>query len=392
MNIPESSDPALASSKFAEKIPRVKEIPVKFGERKFRPGALWLDDKGVPINAHGGGMLQHGGKVYWFGEHKIEGTAGNHAHVGVHVYSSEDLYSWRDEGIALSVSEDPASEIHKDCVLERPKVVFCKSTGKFVMWFHLESDEKYCGAKTGIAVADSPTGPYRYLQAVNPNKGQWPLNVTPDQQNPENIAKAQAISVNNGQNPFSPTLNLLGRDFERGQDSRDMTLFLDDDGTAYHIHSAESNSTLHFAALSEDFLSFDGAYARAFPSRWMEAPAVLKRKNLYYLIASGCTGWAPNPARSAVAESVFGPWQELGNPAEGPGAERTFEAQSTYILPVPGKEDAFIFMADIWRPENAIDGRYVWLPIVFKDGKPTISWLEEWDLSVFDQDAATPTA
>ena len=39
---------------------------------------------------------------YWFGEHKIEGEAGNRAHVGVHVYSSEDLYNWQDRGIALA--------------------------------------------------------------------------------------------------------------------------------------------------------------------------------------------------------------------------------------------------------------------------------------------------
>ena len=363
--------------------PRIKETPLKFGECCFRPGALWLVDKGVPINAHGGGILCHGGKYYWFGEHKIEGKDGNNAHVGVHVYSSTDLYSWRDEGIALSVSEDLSSEIFKGCVLERPKVIFCKATGKFVMWFHLEAEYKYNTAKTGVAIANSPAGPYHYIGAVNPNKGQWPLDVNLEQQDPESIAKAQLTPVRTGENPLSPTVNLLGRDFARGQDSRDMTVYLDADGTAYHIHSAESNATLHIAALSPDFLTFSGVYARAFPSRWMEAPAVFKRNGLYYLIASGCTGWNPNAARSAVAENLYGPWRELGNPAEGLGAELTFGAQSTYILPVPGKPDRFIFMADIWRPENAIDGRYVWLPIVFEDGKPKIRWMEEWDLSFF---------
>lgn len=48
-----------------------------------------------------------------FGEHKISGEAGNEAQVGVGVYSSKDLNHWKNEGIALSVSEDPAGEINR---------------------------------------------------------------------------------------------------------------------------------------------------------------------------------------------------------------------------------------------------------------------------------------
>jgi hypothetical protein len=41
---------------------------------------------------------------------------------------------------------------------------------------------------------------------------------------------------------------------------------------------------------------------------------------------------------------------------------------------VEGKPGSFIFMADEWRPDNAMDGRYVWLPIAFENGKPVIRW------------------
>lgn len=58
---------------------------------EFRPGEIWPDDKGVHINAHGG-ILFHEGTYYWFGEHKIEGGAGNVAQVGVGVYASRDLH------------------------------------------------------------------------------------------------------------------------------------------------------------------------------------------------------------------------------------------------------------------------------------------------------------
>ncbi len=80
-------------------------------------------------------MLVHGGTFFWFGQHMIEGHAGNYAQVGVHVYSSNDLYNWKDDGIALRVSDDPKSDINKGCILERPKVIYCRKTGKFVMWF-----------------------------------------------------------------------------------------------------------------------------------------------------------------------------------------------------------------------------------------------------------------
>ena len=64
---------------------------------------------------------------YWFGEHKTEGTAGNNALVGVHCYSSKDLYNWKDEGVALSVvTDDSIHSIAKGCILERPKVIYNK--------------------------------------------------------------------------------------------------------------------------------------------------------------------------------------------------------------------------------------------------------------------------
>jgi hypothetical protein len=112
---------------------------------------------------------------------------------------------------------------------------------------------------------------------------------------------------------------------------------------------------------------------------------ILDFEGRYYLIVSGCTGWAPNAARSAVADSIWGPWTELGNPAVGPDAELTFHSQSTFVLPVRGRPGAFIFMADRWRPQNAIDGRYVWLPVIFRNGRVELEWRDEWDLGVFER-------
>jgi len=362
----------------------------------FENGRVWPDNHGVHINAHGGGLLFRDGVYYWYGEHKVEGKAGNVAHVGVHAYSSRDLYNWKDEGIALRVSDDPASDIAKECVLERPKVIYNAKTGKYVMWFHLEYKGKgYGAARSGVAVADGPTGPFAYLRSERPDAGAWPVGASDEQKAAlQTVGEMKGLTFSGGPNPDTPKHSILARDFAGGQMARDMTLFVDDDGQAYHIFSSEENSTLHISQLTDDYLSHAGKYVRVFEHQWNEAPAICKRQGRYWMITSGCTGWAPNAARAAVAPSIWGPWKELGNPCLGVnpmnrlGAEKTYGGQSTYLLPVQGRKDAFIAMFDLWRPDNAIDGRYVWLPLHFEGEGFTVTWRDTWDLGAFD--AAAP--
>ncbi|MEL5893272.1 glycoside hydrolase family 43 protein [Bacteroides sp. GD17] len=351
----------------------------------FKSGELWKDDNGIHINAHGGGVLLHKKTYYWFGEHKVEGRIGNSAQVGVHCYSSTDLYNWKDAGIVLQVSEDVSSDIAKGCILERPKVIYNKKTKKFVMWFHLEPKGKgYGGALVGIAQADKVTGPFHFIRSTRATPKSWPVNVL-ELHKKAVLEQYKEERSNLGHEEHPDSVNTLGRDFEKGQHSRDMTLFVDDDGKAYHICSSESNSVIHIAELTDDYLDYTGKYVRAFVGRKMEAPAIFKRDGLYYFMGSGCTGWRPNAARSAVAPSIWGPWTELGNPCVDEGKETTYQSQSTYILPVAGKKDAYIYMGDRWCPDNAIDGRYIWLPVEFKDNRFIIHWHDEWDLSFFDK-------
>ncbi len=354
--------------------------------KSFRPGEIWPDQNGVHINAHGGGILDYEGKYFWFGEHKIAGGLGNSAQTGVHCYSSTDLYNWKDEGIALAVSDDPLSEITRGCVIERPKVVYNRMTHNFVMWFHLElKDKGYSAARSGVAIGETPAGPYKFLWSFRPNAGIWPMNVRPEQKAPVDRKLFEGRTFNGGYEEDIHKYNILGRDFHDGQMARDMTLFTDSFGSVYHIYTSEENSTLHISMLGEDYISLSGKYARAFEGRYMEAPAVCKRMGKYYFIGSDCTGWMPNEARSAVSDSIWGPWKELGNPCVGEGSEKTFGGQSTFILKVRDREDAYIAMFDLWRPENPIDGRYMWLPIQFKEDRMVIEYLKEWDLSFFDK-------
>ena len=322
--------------------------------KTIRSGELWRDDTGRPINAHGGGVMKYGDTYYWFGEHKSERTSD--ALVGVMCYASEDLVNWRNCGVALSVSDERGHDIERGCILERPKVIYNPVTKKFCMWFHLElKGMGYNAARYGVAVADRPEGPYKFLYSQRADAGTWPVESSPM-----------------GFDEY------LKRDYDEGQMSRDMTLFIDDDGKAYHIFSSEENYTLHIAELTADYLHHTGRYTRVAPGGQNEAPAIFKHDGTYWMITSGCTGWAPNEARMFSAPSIWGPWTQHPNPCRGPKAEKTFDGQSTFILPVDGQ---YIFMADIWRPHHPIDARYIWLPIEFEDGKPVVRWRDEWEIN-----------
>ena len=313
-------------------------------------GGVWKDTGGMRINAHGGGLLKDGDTWYWYGEHKVAGKAGNRAQVGVGCYSSKDLRVWKNEGIALKVSNEEGHDIEKDCILERPKVVKAPATGKYAMLFHLERKGRgYNDARVGFAVSDSPIGPFKFVRSCRPVDGKMM--------------------------------------------SRDMTVFVDGDGSVWHIFASESNATLHFAELTGDCLGYTGRWHRGAEKHWTEAPAVVKHGGWYWLLGSGCTGWKPNAARIYRAKSLTGPWEWMGNPCTGVnpanmlGADKTWGGQSTFIFH-DDKTGRDVACFDIWNPKDAIDGRYVWLPITWHgDGLPEIPWRDDW--SVNDRDDLT---
>ena len=341
----------------------------------FHPGQLWFDTDMRLINAHGGGILRHQGIYYWFGEHKSEHT--NSALCGVTCYSSTDLYNWTYRGIALAVTDSVGAPLERGCVMERPKVIFCPTTGKFVMYLHLElKGQGYGAAECAVAVSDTPCGPYSLLTHGRVNAGHLPVGFAlPDRE----FNLQQPWWTDQWRRDIADGMLTL-RDLEGGQMARDQTVFVDDDGTAYHIYSSEENLTLHIAELSADYLTHTGRYVRLAPGGHNEAPTIFKHSGRYYLITSGCTGWAPNAARLFSADSILGPWTEHGNPCRGERADITFGGQGTFILTLP--DGRHIFMADQWRPENPIDGRYLWLPIEFDadSGLPTLQNLPMWQL------------
>jgi hypothetical protein len=301
-------------------------------------GGDWLDMDGRFINAHGAGVLFHDGVYYLYGEIKkgktrlVPGQDWEDYRVdagGVSCYSSRDLVHWKNEGIALAADPtDTASDLYLGRVIERPKVIYNEETKKFVLWMHIDRND-YGYARAGVAVSDKPQGPFRYLGSVRPN----------------------------------------------GQMSRDMTVFRDDDGRAYLVYASENNNTMQVCLLSKDYLAPTSVYRRILIGQRREAPAVFKSGDKYYLITSLCSGWDPNPARVAVADSMLGQWVQGGNPCAGEDSATTFHSQSTYVLPLGGEK--FLFMADRWNKTDLGRSRYLWVPFVVRSGRVEIREADE---------------
>ena len=72
---------------------------------RFYPGKEWLDTDGKRIQAHGGSIMYANGKYYLYGENKEKSLPSSGIwHWGVRLYSSDDLYNWKDEGIIFKAS------------------------------------------------------------------------------------------------------------------------------------------------------------------------------------------------------------------------------------------------------------------------------------------------
>lgn len=364
----------------------------KFNPDESWSDSPWLDSEADPIQAHGGQVQQltvNGEtKWWWYGEDKSLGYRG-----GVRAYSSSDLYNWDFEGVVLETMQSKEEletnpyfeELYSDydeeqkelvyqtvnkttSVIERPKVIYNEKNDQYVMWFHAdgpttEGGSNYAVASAGLAISDSPKGPFKVV-------GRYRLHT------------GGGYSGNQGM-------------------ARDMNLFVDEDNTAYIIYSSEENATMYVSRLNEDYTALDVPqgeaiegvdFSRNFVNWSREAPAMFKYDGKYYLMTSGCTGWSPNSAKYAMADSPLGPWTDMGDPCVDDKNKTTFNTQSTCIFPVDAENGKFIYMGDRWSsPEvsgtsgDLRDSRYVWLPVEFdQNGKMILRYYDEWTLEDLD--------
>ena len=316
----------------------------------YKNGTPWLDTDGNSIQAHGGHIIQHNGFWYWYGENRTDDNY-------VSCYRSTDLMNWEfRNNILTKNSGTEITRVKADMSLvnekggkvniERPKVLYCEKTGKFVMWAHFENGIDYHCAAVCIASCDTPDGDFTYHGSFNPY----------------------------------------------GEMSRDCTLFRDDDGKAYFISAGRDNADTHVYRLSSDFLNCDKFCAKLWQGEYREAPALFKRNGEYYMLNSWCSGWEPNQGKYSRSEDIADNWREL----ELFGDETTFTSQPSFVLPVEcsGKTE-YIYFGDRWcyksldlgvsASDDTIDyytkSTYVVLKIKFDENEnPYIEWNDEFKI------------
>jgi Ricin-type beta-trefoil lectin domain/Glycosyl hydrolases family 43 len=278
----------------------------------FTNGTQFSDTAGSPVQAHGGGVLKAGSYYYWFGENR--NTDGTFRYVSV--YRSADLSTWVHVNDALTQSSAAELQVAN---IERPKVIYNSRTGKYVMWMHWENGSDYGQARVAVAESSTIDGDYTYLGSFRP----------------------------------------------LGYDSRDMTVFADDDGAAYLISATSVNADLNVYRLTDDYLGVDHLVQTLWAGSYREAPAMFKRNGVYFLLTSAATGWAPNQQKYATATSVAGTWSALSNVGDSTG----YASQTAYVLPVQGSATtSYLYLGDRWAGAwggSVNTSNYVWLPLTF---------------------------
>ncbi|HSX99770.1 MAG TPA: RICIN domain-containing protein [Streptomyces sp.] len=300
--------------------------PAQAAPQTIPNGVQFKDTSGNPLHAHGGGVIKVGTYYYWFGENRNADNTFKY----VSAYRSTDLKNWEFRNHVLTEATAPELATAN---IERPKVMYNAATGKFVMWMHKENGTDYSEARAAVAVSDTVDGDYTWKGSFRP----------------------------------------LGTHM-----SRDITVFVDTDGTGYMISAARENYDLQIYRLTADYTGIASLVADPWHGGHREAPALFKRGNVYFMLTSGATGWNPNQQQYATATSIAGPWTAMANV----GDSTTFGSQTAYVLPVQGSSTtSYLYLGDRWGNSfggTVNDSRYVWLPLTFPTSTTmSMSWSPE---------------
>ncbi|MFT3867605.1 MAG: glycoside hydrolase family 43 protein [Nibricoccus sp.] len=204
--------------------------------------------------------LVHKGTVYLYTGHD-EADEKHHGYVMNKwlCFSSTDMVNWKQHPSPLAFSDFTwaLKNAWAGQVIERD--------GKF-FWYVPMEHKTIHGFAIGVAVSDSPTGPFK-------------------------DAKGSALITND-----------MTTDVKISWDDIDPSVFIDDDGQAYLFWG---NQRCRYIKLKKNMIETEGPIVTVDLPKFTEAPWVHKRGNLYYL--SYAYDW-PEKTAYATAEKITGPW------------------------------------------------------------------------------------
>ena len=225
-----------------------------------------MDINGKIIDTHGGRVVRIDKKYYWYCE-SYGNTNGFTTGNFYSCYSSDDLTIWKFEGKLLA---DAPSGVYY-----RPHVIYNKNTKKYILWYNW--NPVLWEGKTGVAVSDKPTGPFKII-------------------NPDVKLKHFTLKVG------------------------DYNLFVDDDNSAYIVYNTIDGHKISVEKLSSDYLS-SALDNSGFLASNCEASAMFKRKGIYYLLTDYCCCFCGEGAgaRVYIADKPMGPYRLTNNINRYPG-------------------------------------------------------------------------
>lgn len=351
----------------------------------IHPGELWLDTNGRPIQAHGFQIFYYNNYYYWYGENKEFTTINSNVWTyGIRMYRSKDFYNWEDLGLIIPPDTvNYLSPLHYTQSLDRPHIVYCKKTKKWVCWIKSMDEDGFFV----IMQADDLMGPYKLVRTLKPE----------------------------------------------GYGVGDFDLYVDEKTNKGYVWFERPHWEMICAEMTDDYTDVTKKYSEHFvglvPPFTREAPTHFMYNGKHYMFTSGTTGYIPNESQVCVFDDYHGEYKNLGNPHPRDKYHSSFCSQITDVIKIPGKKDLYVALADRWRPEMwesefpmkffenqkamwvdhrppakdystpkvkdkrnyhrfkhevTIGSTYVFLPITFKNGMPTIAWKQDWKLEDYE--------
>ena len=228
-------------------------------------------------------------------------------------FSSKDLVHWQKH--PRIVSNDEVKWVKR--AMWAPAAVH--ANGKYYLFFAGNDIHEGETGGIGVAVADSPAGPFR-----------------------DALGKPLIDSIVNGAQPI------------------DQFVFRDDDGSYYMYYGGWGHCNM--VRLSPDLLRIvpfdDGTlYKEVTPANYTEGPFMLRHRGKYYFMWSegGWTG--PDYCVAyAIADSPFGPFERIGTILEqDPAIARGAGHHS--VIQVPGRDEWYIVYHRFKFPDGITMGR-----------------------------------
>lgn len=300
--------------------------------RNFNKNGLQItrfDSVAAAIDAHDGEIALFNGIYYLYGtsyDCGFEWGNKDAPFCGFKAYSSNDLVNWTDRGYLFDATtaiwQTRCNGNTYGCF--RPHIIYNQKNNLYVLWINVYDNRVGFRVFTSL----SPVGPFTEVAvptlAVNNN--------------------AAIAGLNNG----------------------DHDTFVDDDNTAYIAYTDwKTGGSIVIEKLNADYTSGTGQYQKSITQGQTEAPSLMKRNGIYYLLYSdpNCGYCSGTGTSYRTATSPLGSWSNgikiSTNSCGGqPSFVSTLKINSDVI---------FLYGSDLWNngAKNESLANYYWSPLTF---------------------------